>query len=561
MTAADTYASQRTYAEMFRDTAMRRPEVEALVFPGKRVTYQELLARGELRACQLRQLGVGPRKRFGLLMENCPEIVEFLLGAAFIGATAVPINTRFRPLELAHVIADAELTSVATTGAIDGVVEFTDLLAAALPSLAASEDLQALSLTDFPHLQTVATSGERAAAGIIRTRDIEPAVVTEATPESTVSPDDPLLIMYTSGTTANPKGCVLTNGALVHNSWAIVDRLEVTESDRWWDPLPMFHMGGIMLMSSVFAAGGTFISQAHFTSREALELIGVERPTVLYPLFPTISLDIIHDPGFTSVDTDHVRMIGSVAPPDVQERIQAAFPDARLISAYGITELCGCVAFHSPHDPADDRLSGCGCPMDGFEMRIVDPDTNQPLPAGERGELVGRGTQMFSGYYGDPAATAEVIDAEGFFHTGDLCSTNERAAIFYHGRIKDMLKVGGENVSAIEVESYLATHPAIKMAQVVGVPDSRLLEAPAAFIELVPGQSLSGDEVIAYCRGRIAGFKVPRHVRFVTEWPMSATKVQKFRLRDQLAAELSDEPALAGSRAGAPAAGTDHGHK
>jgi len=545
MTAGDIFTSTRTYAEMFRSTAERRPDVEALIFPSRRLTYRELLSAGQQRAAELRLLHVGAGDRFGLLMENCAEIVEFLLGAAILGATAVPINTRFKRRELAHVIADAELTAVVTTGAIEGVLDFLDLLESSLPGLAESDDPSSLALTDFPFLRTVATCGERSAAGVIRTRDLETAGDNE--PESAVSPEDPLLIMYTSGTTANPKGCVLTNSALVDNSWAIVDRLDVSETDRWWDPLPMFHMGGIMLMSSVFAAGGTFISQPHFTAQTALELIAAEHPTVLYPLFPTITLDIIHDAGFSSLNVEGIRMISSVAPPDVQQRIQAAFPDASLISAYGITELCGCVAFHSPADPAEERLSTCGRAMNGFEMQIVDPDTNQPLPAGERGELVGRGAQMFSGYYGNPEATAEVIDSEGFFHTGDLCSMDERGAISYHGRIKDMLKVGGENVSAIEVESYLATHPGIKMAQVVGVPDSRLLEAPAAFVELVPGHSLSDDEVIAYCRGRIAGFKVPRYVRFVTEWPMSATKVQKFRLRDQLVAEMSSEPALTGS--------------
>ena len=156
---------------------------------------------------------------------------------------------------------------------------------------------------------------------------------------------------------------------------------------------------------------------------------------------------------------------------------------------------------------------------------------------------------MFTGYYGNREATAAVIDHEGFFHTGDLCSMDEHGEITYHGRIKDMLKVGGENVSAIEVESYLATHPAIKMAQVVGVPDDRLLEVGAAFVELAPGQSLTEEEVIAYCQGRIARFKVPRYVRFVSDWPMSATKVQKFRLREQLMTELDTETMVAGEPA------------
>jgi fatty-acyl-CoA synthase len=555
MVSEESVMPPTTYAEMFRGTVARFADAEALIFPGVRLTYGELLVRGESRASQLRGMGVGPGDRFGLLMQNGPELVEFLLAAALLGATAVPINTRFKPHELGHVIADAELTAVVTTGAIDGVVDFIELLYTTLGGLRESADPSALSLPGYPRLRAVVTCGERAAEGLLSATSLSGPDAVAPVGEREPQPDDPFLIMYTSGTTANPKGCVLTTHALVLNALAIVERLEIPAEDRWWDPLPMFHMGGIMLMSAVFAAGGTFASQAHFTPAQAFELIQAERPTVLYPLFPPITLDLIHDPRFASSGIEGVRLISSVAPPDVQQRIQDAFPAARLFSAYGITELCGCVAFNSPHDPAEQRLRTCGYGLAGFEMRVVDPDTNEPLAAGERGELVGRGPQMFTGYYGNPEATAAVIDEQGFFHTGDLCSMDSGGVISYHGRIKDMLKVGGENVSAIEVESYLATHPAIKIAQVVGVPHPRLIEVPAAFIELAPGQSVTEEEVIAYCEGQIARFKVPRHVRFVTEWPLSATKVQKFRLREQLIAELSSEASLAGATSAAePAA-------
>jgi fatty-acyl-CoA synthase len=533
---ADEQQLTETYASMFLDAAARFANRPALVFPGATINYEDLVTRSRSRAAQLAQLGVGRGDRFGLLMHNGPEMVEFLLAAALVGACAVPINTRFRPPELAHVIADAELKAVITCGGAAGALDYGDRLGAAIPCLADASDPLALSAARFPHLRTVATTAERAEPGLLRLSDLpsaDPVAIARK-----LNPADPLLIMYTSGTTAHPKGCVLTSGALVYNARAIVERLEIPSDDAWWDPLPLFHMGGIMLMSSLFAAGGRFISQAHFTPGEALELIELEHPTVVYPLFPTITLDLIHDPGFAAGHADGVRLVGSVAPPDVQRRIQDAFPSAHLFSAYGITELCGCVAFHSPLDPETQRLTSCGRPMAGFEMRIVDPDTNRELLADERGELVGRGPQMFTGYYGNSDATAAVIDPEGYFHTGDLCSIDPGGEIYYHGRIKDMLKVGGENVSAIEIESFLATHPAIKMAQVVGVPHPRLVEVAAAFIELAPGQELSERDVIDYCEGQLARFKVPRHVRFVSDWPMSATKVQKFRLRERLVEEL-----------------------
>jgi acyl-CoA synthetase (AMP-forming)/AMP-acid ligase II len=173
-------------------------------------------------------------------------------------------------------------------------------------------------------------------------------------------------------------------------------------------------------------------------------------------------------------------------------------------------------------------------------VRIVDRETGAQLPAGKPGEILVRGDALFSGYWNDPEHTARVIDADGWFHTGDVCSLDEGGRIAYHGRTKDMLKVGGENVAALEVESFLSTHPAVKMAQVVGLPDERLTEVVAAFVELAPGTELSEQDVIDFCTGQIARYKIPRYVRFVREdeWPMSATKVQKFMLRERLIEEL-----------------------
>lgn len=528
-----------TYEDLFRATAERVPDRVALVFSEERLTYGELLERAERRAVELSALSLQPGDRFGLLMPNCPALVEYLLAAAFLGATAVPINIRFRAPELRHVILDAELAAVVTTRAPVGPLDLPALLREALPGLTDVDGGTRLALSGFPSLRAVAAWDDAAEA--------DRSSAKAGGERRSTTADDPLLIMYTSGTTAHPKGCVFTNNAIALNAGAIVTRLEIPDGDCWWNPLPLFHMGGIMLMSSVFAAGGTFVTQAHFTTTEAIALIERERPAVLYPLFPTITMDLLDDPSFASAPIDEVRLIGSVAPPEVQARIQRALPASRLFSAYGITELCGCVAFNSPRDSEQVRLSTCGRAMDGFELRVVDPESNEPLRSGERGELVGRGVQMFSGYYGNPAATAAVMDDLGFFHTGDLCSMDDDGVVSYHGRLKDMLKVGGENVSAIEVESLLATHPAIKLAQVVGIPDPRLIEVPAAFIELASGHSLTADEVTAHCNGQIASFKIPRHVRFVTEWPMSATKIQKFRLRDQLVAELAaaDRPAAA----------------
>jgi acyl-CoA synthetase (AMP-forming)/AMP-acid ligase II len=333
---------------------------------------------------------------------------------------------------------------------------------------------------------------------------------------------------------------MLTHRAVLLDAHGIAERFAIPVGERWWDPLPMFHAGALMLMTGCFTAGATFISMPRFEIDEAIALIRDERPAVLYPLFPTITMTLMHDPRFRSLDKTGWRVVVNVGPVDVQRQVQDAFAPATLMSAYGITELCGTVIFTELDDPLDARLQTCGRPLPGFEIKVVDPESGAELAPGERGELVGRGPSRFLGYFRNEAQTSEVIDGDGFFHTGDLCSMDADGRVAFHGRIKDMLKVGGENVAAVEIESFLATHPAVKMAQVVGIPDPRLIEVPAAFIELVPGASATEEEIIGYCRGAIAGFKVPRAVRFVDDWPMSATKIQKFRLRDALLAELEE---------------------
>ena len=197
------------------------------------------------------------------------------------------------------------------------------------------------------------------------------------------------------------------------------------------------------------------------------------------------------------------------------------------------------MAFGEPDDSAEQRATTSGRPFRGIEVDVRDTEHNTSQPVGVRGELVIRGYCLFEGYYKDAAKNAEAFDSEGWFHTGDLGCVDEVGRISFLGRVKDMLKVGGENVAAVEIESFLQTHPAVLLAQVVAAPDAKYGEVAAAFVQLRPGVASSEDELIAHCRGSIASFKVPRHIRFVTEWPMSATKIQKYRLRDAIAAELT----------------------
>jgi acyl-CoA synthetase (AMP-forming)/AMP-acid ligase II len=228
----------------------------------------------------------------------------------------------------------------------------------------------------------------------------------------------------------------------------------------------------------------------------------------------------------------------AVQPAGVAEPIMKAMPDALKVGTYGMTETAGTVSTGSPEEPEGQRITRLGRPLPGLEVKVVDPESAAAVPAGMRGELLVRGYSLLEGYYRDPDKTAQALERDGWFHTGDIGSIDAAGTLMFHGRIKDMLKVGGENVAAAEIEAQLQKHPAVKLAQVVGIPDAKYAEVPAAFVELKPDRQATEAELIEFCRREIAGFKVPRHVRFVTEWPMSSSKIQKFRLRTALVEEL-----------------------
>jgi fatty-acyl-CoA synthase len=302
-------------------------------------------------------------------------------------------------------------------------------------------------------------------------------------------------------------------------------------------PCPMFHTASTQPMVATFQAGGTFVTMAHFDPALALKLIEAEQVTTMFPAFPPLTLGLLNCPDYSPDSFARVRTVFTVAPPEALKAMQRRMPHSTMVNAYGMTEFGGSVVMVDPADDDEARLATQGPPFPGLEIGIRDA-FGEPLPAGERGEIVIRGPARFDHYHNDPVRTAEAIDTEGWYHSGDLGEVTADGRLRYLGRLKDMLKVGGENVAAIEIASHLQAHPAVSVAAVVGVADEKYGEVPAAFIELSPGATLTEDEVIAHCQSGLARFKVPRYVRFVTEWPMSSTKVQTFRLREQLEAEL-----------------------
>lgn len=513
------------------------PERDAVVFPDSRATYGELTAKSYERARSLIAMGVKRGDHVGLLMPNCPEYIELIFAVALVGAVSVPVNARYKARELAYVIDDADITVLLTTDLISEYADFAELLSAALPGLAESTDPLTLTLASAPKLNCVVMMGDSRPAGFVPKAGFE-ALSREATEQAVdarrvlVRLRDTCMLNYTSGTTANPKGCVLTHEAVACNGITINRaRWHFTEQDRLWNPLPTFHMALFMPLLACFECGAALITETHFEPGASLAYMEREKVTALFTNFPTLTVALINHPEFENFDASRIRWTTNVAPPDVLRQFQEVFPNSVQVSAFGLAECSGYVATHDVDDPLEDRMETCGKPLPGVEVRIVDPETGNERAPCERGEITVRGYNMLERYYKDPEKTAATL-RDGWVYTGDLGSMTQTGHLCFHGRLKDMLKVGGENVAAIEIESFLSGHPAAKMVQVIGVADERLEEVPAAFIELKPGATAEPEEFAAMCKGEIASFKIPRYVQFVTDWPMSATKIQKTKLAE-----------------------------
>ncbi|GAA4789466.1 class I adenylate-forming enzyme family protein [Actinomycetospora chlora] len=532
-----------TLPRLFARAAGTSPDRDCVVFPDGRRSYGEVDAAAVAVARSLVALGVRPGDAVGALMPNCPDFVPVMLGASMAGALFVPVNARLAPREIAHVVVDSAMTVLLTTDDVVDHVDFVARLHLALPELAAGAPGSTPPLAAAPGLRHVVVLGERPAAGFLDRpvflaagEAVDPADVRATA--AAVGPDDPYIMMYTSGTTAAPKGCPLRHGSVVGLGRALGrEALRMTADDRMWNPLPMFHVSAQAPMMAVFDAGAAWVSMTHFDPDLALDEIERERATLLWPAYPTLTAPLLHHPRYTPDTFRRVRAVLTVGPPDLLRGYQERLPHTAHVSCYGSTETGGVAIMGRPGDPLEERLTS-GKPFAGVEAQVRDPLTGEVLPPGGTGPLWIRGFNVFTGYRNDPEKTAASFDRDGWFATGDLASVDAAGNLTFRGRTKDMLKVGGENVGALEVETYLTGHPDIALAGVVGVPDARYGEVPAAFVELAPGASLTADDVLAYCRAGLARYKVPRYVRFVTEWPTSATKVQKFRLRDRILAEL-----------------------
>ncbi|WP_020112820.1 class I adenylate-forming enzyme family protein [Rhodococcus sp. 114MFTsu3.1] len=522
------------------------PDHPALVLPDRTFSYADLTA-GAVRVGRLLvALGVRPGDTVGVLAPNSNEFVEAMFGTALAGAVLVPLNPRLRSSELRYIITHAELKVLLTSDALAPRTDFRSELTAAFPELATA-DSKSLDLPEAPHLRRIVMLRGEGAPGIVAASDVEElaeSVTSEqiALRRQRVRLRDDAMIIYTSGTTAAPKGCVLSHEAVtrgpVGRTAQAVPFPEPRENRVFWSPAPLFHIAAVQGLVACVAMGSTYLTDVYLDGDRALAMVRRWKPTSLWPMFQSAFDTLIDADGFREEDLAHATSLLTVGSAEEMRAVQRRFPKALLVNGSGMSEMAGHFSLSDPADDMETRATTSGVPVQGVEVRIIDPVTMEIAPVGELGELYVRGYAMMTRYFRDPEQTAASIDEEGWLRTGDLFRLLHRGYLRYEGRLKDMIKVGGENVPAIEVESYLCTHPDVVLAQVVAKRDRRLDEVPVAFVELRDGATAGADDIIAFCSGKIASFKVPRQVFFLTpdQWPRSATKMNKKALREVAAA-------------------------
>jgi fatty-acyl-CoA synthase len=542
---ASSRVTSTTLGDLLLTAADRQPDRMAIILPDQRITYAELRDQAIHRALSLHALGVGPGDHVGLLMPTGMDFVITMFACSMLGAVTVPVNARYQPPELAYVIENADLRVLLTTDEIADAVNFVERLHVAIPALATA-DAGSLQLEAAPMLRSIVLLGKSTGGGMIGHAEFEALADTDNLDSLHLKRlqtrlGSTALILYTSGTTANPKGCMISHEAIVRNSIALAERYELGNEDSFWSPLPMFHIAAILPLAAIFSQAGTYVTTQYFQAGEALKMMEEEKVTATYPCFWTIMADLVDHPDFEKTDLSRVKLMNAnfaVQPPEIGEKMKKALPNAVFVGTFGMTETAGTVTTSRLDASEQQRFTRLGTPLSGMEVKAIDAETGVEAATGEKGEAWIRGYSTFTRYYKSPEKTAEALDENGWFHSGDLISIDEDGQLMFHGRLRDMLKVGGENVAAVEIENCLQQHAAVKLAQVVPVPDRRLTEVAAAFIELEAGTEASEEELIKFCKGKIAGFKIPRYVRYVTEWPISSTKIQKFRLQDQINEEL-----------------------
>ncbi|MEH3086103.1 MAG: AMP-binding protein [Xylophilus ampelinus] len=558
---------EQTIGARFAAMAARRPDAEALVsvHQGLRYTYGGLHAAARRLASALLRHGIAPGDRVGVWSHNCAEWLLLQLATAQAGIVLVNVNPAYRTAELEYALEKVGCAALVAMPRFKSS-DYLGMLRELAPELADCAP-GALRAARLPALRTVVwldgaealrdagTAGALAPAaadrpqepGMLRFSDLlargdaaDPRLDAVA---AGLAPADPINIQFTSGTTGQPKGATLTHRNILNNGYFIGECMRLGPADRLCVPVPLYHCFGMVLGNLACLTHGSCIvyPAEGFDPLAVLQAVQAERCTGLHGV-PTMFIAELDHPRFAEFDLSSLRtgiMAGSPCPTEVMKRVVERMHLAEITIAYGMTETSPVSCQSRTDTPLDRRVSTVGTVLLHLEVRIADPATGAPVPRGAPGELQTRGYSVMRGYWGDPERTREAVDADGWMRTGDLATMDAEGYVAIVGRIKDMVIRGGENVYPREVEEFLHRHPQVQDVQVIGVPDAKYGEELCAWIVPRPGAALTEDAVREFCRGRIAHYKVPRHIRFVDGFPMTVTgKVQKFRMRERMQEEL-----------------------
>ncbi|EST55989.1 AMP-binding protein [Brevibacillus panacihumi W25] len=531
-----------TIGDLLDETAGNYPQKEALVYQerGLRYSFEKFRELCNQVARGLMSLGIQKGEHVAIWATNVPEWVISQFATAKMGAVLVTVNTSYRAHELEYLLQQSESTTLLL---IDGYrdASYLQMIQDICPELATSQPGELVSKR-LPHLKNVIYLGDERQPGMFLWKDLvelaasidEEALLQR---QQSLGPDDVINMQYTSGTTGFPKGVMLSHYNIVNNAIKVAECQGLGLEDRVCIPVPFFHcFGCVMGTLACVATGATMVPVISFDPGLVLSVVENERCTALYGV-PTMFIAELNHPSFATRDLSSLRtgiMAGSPCPMEVMKNVIEKMGIRDITIAYGQTESSPVFTQTRPEDTIERRVSTVGRAHEGVEVKIIDPATGETVPPHVQGELCTRGYLVMKGYYNMPEQTRMVIDEEGWLHTGDLATVDEEGYYRITGRLKDMIIRGGENIYPREIEEFLYSHPKILDVQVVGVPDSTYGEQVLACIRVKPEETLTAEEVKAYCDGKIARFKIPYYIQFVEEYPMTASgKIQKFKLREQ----------------------------
>jgi fatty-acyl-CoA synthase len=538
----------RTIPEALNETIARLGDADAAVFPdhGVRWSWREFGAIVDKVAAGFVALGLDKGDRIGIWSPNRPEWLVTQYASARAGLILVTINPAYRAMELEYVLRKVGVKALVAAESFKSS-RYLDMINDLLPELATAVpgDLHSSAL---PDLRIVIRTGEASSPGMLTFSALaslgDPVHLAELDERAeTMRPDDAINVQFTSGTTGAPKGATLSHINILNNGRFVVARMNLAPDDRLAIPVPLYHCFGMVMGTlGCISTGATMVFPSEgFDPLSVLKAIEAERCTAVYGV-PTMFSAMIDHPEFARFDLRSLRtgiMAGSPCPIELMKRVVSEMGVIEVTIAYGMTETSP-VSFQSHTDDSlERRVTTVGRVHPHVEVKIIDPGTGETTQAGVQGEICTRGYSVMLGYWDDTENTAAAIDSDGYMHTGDLGVIDADGFGNIVGRVKDMVIRGGENVYPREVEEFLYRHPSVQIVQVFGVPDTRYGEELCAWIVLKPGATANEDEIRSFCRERIAHYKVPRHVRFVAEIPMTVTgKAQKFRMREAMITDL-----------------------